>query len=230
MTIKLYHLVTKRGDISTAMSPYCLKIEAILNFKGLKFESIPLTFLEIRKQIPEIIKTEKALVPVLVDGDTVLQDSRVIAEYLERKYPEPSIFQGGRAVHYIAESFYYIALSGPFFKLNITKLRDVLDEENRQYFVEARTKIFGDLDALGLRRDEWVVESKKAVKAIREHLKVSGKFICGEKVGYADFVIAGSLTGYQRYAPEYVDEVIFAGEDKDDTIIKDWFENMRVYF
>ncbi|KAL1918516.1 uncharacterized protein VTP21DRAFT_3176 [Calcarisporiella thermophila] len=230
MTIKLYHLVTKKGDPTTAISPHCVKVEAILNFKGLKFETILLTFLELHEILPKVCKTDgRPTVPVLVDGDTVIQDSWAITEYLENKYPEPSVFQGGKAVHRLVEKFSFSTLHASLFRLYCTNLRDSLDEANARYFVESREAKFGSLDALAARRSEWIPEAEKALGILRDHLKETGKFFCGESIGYADFAIAATFVCFHRMLHDEVKEVLFAGEDENNSTLTDWYERVGVY-
>ncbi len=71
------------------ISHYCEKIRWALDFKGLDYEAINL--------LPGLhIKTTKKLakyssVPVLTDGDVVLQNSNEILSYLDETYPNKSL-------------------------------------------------------------------------------------------------------------------------------------------
>ena len=47
----------------------------------------------------------QSLVPVLVDGDTVLSDSPVILRWLEERFPEPPLFPSDRARRAEVETF-----------------------------------------------------------------------------------------------------------------------------
>ncbi len=67
------------------LSPYALKIRVILYEKGLDFEKHEIHTEEQRDDLLRV--NPRAEVPALVDGDAVLYDSKIIAEYLEEKYP-----------------------------------------------------------------------------------------------------------------------------------------------
>lgn len=91
MAIKLYELRGKNPDLIWSCNPW--KTRMCLNLKGIEFESIPLTYLEIHSVLPEVLhKTEGCTVPVLVDNEMVIQDSFKIAQYLDEHHPGPSIF------------------------------------------------------------------------------------------------------------------------------------------
>lgn len=80
MTIKLYQF---------PISHYCEKVRWALDYKGLDYEIINL--------LPGLhFKTTKKLakyssVPVLTDGDAVVQNSSKIITYLDEKYPDNSL-------------------------------------------------------------------------------------------------------------------------------------------
>jgi len=69
------------------LSPYALKVRILLYEKGLEFEKK-----EIRRhdQRDELLRLNpRGEVPALRDGDVVIYDSRVIAEYVEDRWPTP---------------------------------------------------------------------------------------------------------------------------------------------
>jgi glutathione S-transferase len=73
------------------LSPYARKVKLVLLEKGLEFErrhggSKQLDSEEFRRVSP------RGEVPVLVDGELVVQDSTIICEYLEERYPEPRLY------------------------------------------------------------------------------------------------------------------------------------------
>jgi glutathione S-transferase len=76
MSILLYDLVGR--DPARPYSPHCWKAAMALSHKGLAFESVPTTFL----QVPDIEGGLSKSVPVIRDGDNVVSDSFAIAFYL----------------------------------------------------------------------------------------------------------------------------------------------------
>jgi glutathione S-transferase len=91
------------------LSPYALKIRVMLYEKGLDFEKHEIHTEEQREELLRV--NPRAEVPALVDGDAVLYDSKVIAEYLEEKYPaspllprDPAARARCRALELIADT------------------------------------------------------------------------------------------------------------------------------
>jgi glutathione S-transferase len=75
--------------IDNPLSPYALKIRIILYEKGIDFEKSEIHTEEQREEL--LRANPRAEVPALVDGDTVVYDSKVIAEYIEEKFPKPAL-------------------------------------------------------------------------------------------------------------------------------------------
>ena len=75
--------------IGSFVSPYVRKVLVCMELKGIDYEVDPITPFfgndEFRKLSP------LCRIPVLIDGDLVLTDSTVIAEYLDEAYPEPPL-------------------------------------------------------------------------------------------------------------------------------------------
>lgn len=75
--------------IGNTVSPYVRKVLVILGMKGIDFEIDPITPFYGNDDFVKISPVRR--IPVLIDGDVVINDSSVIAQYLEEKYPNPSI-------------------------------------------------------------------------------------------------------------------------------------------
>ncbi len=76
MSIKLYQF---------ERCPYCTKVRGTLEAKGVEYEKIEVSLdREERTELFEL--SGQYMVPVLVDGDTIIQDSSAILDYLNDKY------------------------------------------------------------------------------------------------------------------------------------------------
>lgn len=75
--------------IGNHVSPYARKVFVILAMKGLEFEVDPIVPFFGAEAFTALSPLRR--IPVLVDGDLVLCDSTVIAEYLDEAYPEPAM-------------------------------------------------------------------------------------------------------------------------------------------
>jgi glutathione S-transferase len=72
--------------------PFGQKIRIILAEKGLSYELVEVDLTQGEQRRPDFLRLNPfARVPVLVDEETVVYDSTIIAEYLEDEYPEPPL-------------------------------------------------------------------------------------------------------------------------------------------
>lgn len=79
------------------ISPYCGKVRRILRFKGLPFSTLEYSGVKML-QTGRLSAVGK--LPVLEYDGELIQDSTAIAEYLERKHPEPPLYpKTGMAAH-----------------------------------------------------------------------------------------------------------------------------------
>ena len=66
--------------------PFCRMVTDVLDAKKIPYKKIEVPApRHLRREV--IAVSGQPLVPVLVDGDTVLKDEDEILEYLKRKYP-----------------------------------------------------------------------------------------------------------------------------------------------
>ena len=70
-------------------SPYSFKVRAALYEKGCEFEKREVRTHADRERL--LALNPRGEVPALVDGETVLFDSKVICAYLEDRFPEPAL-------------------------------------------------------------------------------------------------------------------------------------------
>ena len=77
---------------ATTVSTYCAKVRIALDVKGVDYETIPPPgghgAAEYKKLVP------MGTIPAIQDGDFVLSESDTLIEYLEDRYPEPSLLPG----------------------------------------------------------------------------------------------------------------------------------------
>ncbi|MFC3652580.1 glutathione S-transferase family protein [Dyella humi] len=76
--------------IGSYISPYVRKVLVCLDLKGLDYEIDPITPFIGNDDFSRLSPLRR--VPVLIDGELVLNDSSVICQYLEDKHPEPSLY------------------------------------------------------------------------------------------------------------------------------------------
>ncbi len=74
--------------IGSPVSPYVKKALALLVMKGVEFAVDPITPFYGDETFSELSPLRR--VPVFIDGDLTLNDSSVIAQYIEERWPAPS--------------------------------------------------------------------------------------------------------------------------------------------
>ncbi len=81
--------------IGSYLSPYVRKVLAILELKGVSYEIDPIVPFFGNEEFSRLSPLRR--IPVLIDSSTdqVVNDSTVIIEYLEERYPNPSVFPQG---------------------------------------------------------------------------------------------------------------------------------------
>jgi glutathione S-transferase len=72
--------------------PFGQKVRIVLAEKGLSYDLVQIDLTQGEQRRPEFRRLNPfGRVPVLVDEDTTVYDSTIIAEYLEDEYPEPPL-------------------------------------------------------------------------------------------------------------------------------------------
>ena len=177
------------ADPERRFSPYCWRTRFALAHKGLETQGQPWRFTEADR----LAFSGQGMVPVLVDGETVLSDSWRIAEWLEAHHPEPSLFRGAAAttrfINAWADSVMHPALS----RLILLDIHDCLGPKDQAYFRASREARFGQtLEAVQAGRETDVKAFRKVLQPLRITL-ASQPWLGGEAPGYADYIVLGSL-------------------------------------
>ncbi|MCC6752158.1 MAG: glutathione S-transferase family protein [Deltaproteobacteria bacterium] len=194
-----------------APSPFCLKVRAILDYKGLAYERVPLLSQGGRHLLGIRRRGRVGKVPALeVDGRLVV-DSTDIAEELERLAPEPTIYPAGpreRALSHAIEewadeSLYFVGLyyqwiepagsraAAEFFRRSVT---------GTAVHLLLRRRIEGQVVAQGTARKppEHVARDLERHLDALAALTSPGPFLFGEAPMLSDFALLGQLTYLSR--------------------------------
>ena len=78
--------------IGSPISPYVKKVLTLLTMKGVEFEVDPITPFYGNDRFTELSPLRR--IPVFIDGDFILNDSSVIAQYIEETWPTPPALPG----------------------------------------------------------------------------------------------------------------------------------------
>ncbi|KIJ66487.1 hypothetical protein HYDPIDRAFT_109530 [Hydnomerulius pinastri MD-312] len=142
--------------------------------------------------------------PVLSDPNTgaLITDSWVIAEYLDKTYPEKPVFPNNTQGLINAFDSAYVGLTQPAVKLVLLRSAEILNERSAEYFIRTRQEGYGE------KIEEWSLEGPKrdAHWAIHENgygtvntwYEKSGKWLMGDTFSYADIIVATRLLWFKR--------------------------------
>jgi glutathione S-transferase len=75
--------------VGTHVSPYARKVLVALDIKGVEHEVDPIVPFYGNDAFSEVSPLRR--IPVLIDGDLILNDSTVIGEYIDENWPEPPL-------------------------------------------------------------------------------------------------------------------------------------------
>jgi glutathione S-transferase len=204
------------ADPELRFSPYCWRTRFALAHKGLPVETIPWRFTE----TADIAFSGQGRVPVIRDGDRVVNDSWSIAEYLEDTYPTLPIFGGptARAHALFINAWADSVLLGGIARFILRDLMDVIDPKDQSYFRTSREARFGmSLEAVQAGREDRLPAFRDTLLPIRLVLRRQ-KWLGGATPSYADHIIAGTLM-WPRCASRFA---LLASDDP----ISEWFGRM----
>jgi len=214
MSLRMYDLAGADNDVR--FSPYCWRVRFACAHKGLELETLPWHFTE--KEM--IAFSGQTLVPVLVDGDHVVNDSWRIAEDLDRRYPDrPILIEGeqGRALANFARHFAQTAISAVAFKVVILDIYNAIGEADRAYFRKTREERFGKtLERFAISEEEGRAQMRIALSPLRALLQEQ-LFVNGAKPAWADYCIFGNFMWMRNVSRKTLlmeDDPVFAWQER----------------
>ncbi|KAF7722452.1 hypothetical protein EC973_003117 [Apophysomyces ossiformis] len=221
-------------ELNKVWSPNTCKTRYALNVKGIPYETVFVTFEDIHKEIPKITKSDVSpTVPVIVDlahDNKAVQDSWDIALYLEKAYPEtPSLFDGHEGVHLFFHNYCSNHLLPTLFKLAVLPVHQRCGPEHvRNGFRRYREQLWGQT------LEEFAGNPADHIKALPDLLKPftnvlsSYPFLTGNKVGWADVLLASSLTMTAVITPDVFGSHVLNGYEGSDAL-RNWWQRMETY-
>lgn len=190
MAMKLYELCG--ADETNLFSPHCWKTRLSLAHKGLAFETVPVPF----TGVATIEGGTNRKVPVLRDGDSVVEESYAIALYLEENYPEtPSLFrgEGGKAMTQMVIAWSTVHIHPVIARMALLDIHDRLAPIDQAFFRATREKLFGmTLEEFSQTRAATPADLAAALAPL-ENMLARQSYIGGETPLFADYVVFGPL-------------------------------------
>lgn len=215
MTIKLYELL---GADDRRYSQFSWRTKLALKHKGLDFDLQPVLLTD--KET--IAFSGGTTVPVLVDGEKVINDSWDIALHLESAYADaPSLFGGpvGQGLTRVLNSWADRALNVALGPLVARDVLDAAHPEDQAYFRESMEKLYKKtLEEVQEGREGRVVNLYRTLDPIRQTMRKGQPFLCGDSPAYADYIVFSLFQWARVTSP-------FKLLDKDDPVFA-WRERM----
>ena len=182
--ITLWELGGKGGR---RYSLFSWRTRMALRHKHLSFETFPVCLTD----KAAIAFSGGKTVPIIRDGDSVVRDSWKIAEYLETKYPEKTLFGGdiGRGVTHAFNTWVDRALVAPMMQVVAPDIHERVDAADEQYFRSmAESVAKKKLEDLRAGRDEALQRLGRALDPMQTLLKRQA-YVCGELPAYGDYIL-----------------------------------------
>ncbi|MEO0546443.1 MAG: glutathione S-transferase family protein [Pseudomonadota bacterium] len=216
MSIKLYELCS--ADPAHLFSPHCWKTRMSLAHKGLDFETVATPF----TGIAGVEGGPARRVPVLRDGETVIEESLEIAKYLDANYPDaPSLLkgEGGAALTELVITWSQTQVHPAVVKLCLMDIFNALAPEDQVFFRATREKAFGKtLEEFQAQFDQNDNSGLVASLLPVELMLKKQPFIGGDTPLFADYVVFGALQWLRTSAPRDV--------MPKDSAVAGWFERL----
>ncbi|MBV1900887.1 MAG: glutathione S-transferase N-terminal domain-containing protein [Kordiimonadaceae bacterium] len=218
--MKLFEICAADQDVR--FSPFVWRVIMGLHHKGLAFERVPLSFVDLATTLQTDIKT----VPVLEDGGEHIVDSFEIIKYLERTYPEKPLFSpdellpetpaGKQAIELNAWASRTVALG--IFRLLVKDIHDVQDAENQAFFRATREpRIKKTLEEMHSGRDAIREDVRRSFGPLRDRL-AKADYLSGDAPMWFDYTMFGMFQ-WARICSTYP---VLAEDD----IIHSWLDRM----
>jgi glutathione S-transferase len=178
------------ADPNLRISPHCWKLRMALAHKRLEAKFLPWRFTE--KEA--IAFSGQGAVPVLVDGEVVVNDSWRIALHLEERFAGSSSLFDGRGLLQLARfvnGWADTALLPAIARIIVVDIHVRLDLKDQDYFRSSREKRFGQaLEQVAADRPGLINSFRQALAPLRQALK-GQDFIAGDAPTYADYCVFG---------------------------------------
>ncbi len=171
-------------------SPYCNKIRKLMDFKGLRYRTIPVPYHDKSRLLKE---TGQDYVPFLRDGRRGVPWTKAV-DYLERVRPEPTAYPDGlRTACKVLEAWEYDwfedrywALVAPWLE---SKLEDAVERWN---FTETWERAYGPFEAIRKDPRSWWETVDPALRTLEAGLR-DHPFLLGTRPTAFDFAMYGDL-------------------------------------
>lgn len=181
--IKFFDLALSHG---ATISPFVWATKYAIAHKGLDMEVVPGGF----TGIMERTGGQSERLPAIVDDGEWVLDSWLIAEHLDRKYPDRPTLIGDPSVKVLTqfiETWLWQTAISPWMSCYIKNYRDWSVPEDHAYVTESRERMFGrKIEDIVVGREDRLPQVPPKLELLRGILK-EHKWLGGEQPNYADY-------------------------------------------
>jgi glutathione S-transferase len=183
-TITLYDLQLASG---CTISPFVWATKYALAHKGFDIDIVPGGFTGIMDRTGG--RSER--LPVIVDDGKWVLDSWLIAEYLDKTYPDRPTLIGDPGIKPLTEfieGWLWRTAIGPWFRAFIVDYRDRSLPQDHEYVTTSRETMLGGqkLEAVSEEGKKQLAQVPPTLEPFRQ-LVTQNKWLGGEQPNYADF-------------------------------------------
>ncbi|GAA6062708.1 hypothetical protein JCM10212_002259 [Sporobolomyces blumeae] len=221
-----YDLVPRKGS-KLFYSPNTMKTRLSLLHKGVDFETVPVTYTDLRTTLKEKTGFDRVFSPLLELPDgTFLMDSWKIAEWLDATYPsQRSLFLPSQAslpidhdsaAYKLGKTYAWMFTAGfgdsdsqwsTFFELCAEPLRKTMDEATAEYFASDAKNGPGAWASIMSKDHDTLVEHAKASILPLGSTLARSKFLAGDEPGFVDYVAYGRYIMMLSVVPDLARDV-----------------------
>jgi glutathione S-transferase len=241
--IKFYDLIPSTNS-TCFFSPNTWKTRMDLLHKGVQFETIPVTLLDVRRDLAARSNHPNISVPAIeLPNGKFIYDSFHIAEWLEDTYPDrPSLFTGdgqltnkAQSEHLLMGKKYARMMDlglgaskpqwGVWFELFFPQLDQLMSEgEVRDFFrSDARLGPQGYQKLISLDRQQLIDRAKLTVQPLLQILRERpNEYFQGTHPGHVDYIIFGRYAYCRMLDPQLAKQV---WEDQGDEL-SNWIDKL----
>jgi maleylacetoacetate isomerase len=170
-------------------STAAFRVRIVLNLKGIPYESVSMHLRHGAHKTPDYLSLNpQGLIPALDDEGVVVSQSLAIVEYLEEKYPTPSLLPGTAADRAHVRSM-ALAVAADMHPLNNLRVLNFLRKPLGQ---DTKT-----VDETWYRH--WVAEGFRGLEQQAIRWSGDGKYMFGTSVTLADVFIVPQMYNALRF-------------------------------
>jgi Glutathione S-transferase, N-terminal domain len=193
--LRLYEVVNQDG---ASVSPFVWRTKFALAKKELAYESVAVGYLD----IPNIGSGTLKTVPILQSNDTFIVDSWLIAEWLDRTYPDhPAIFQSQSDIAMVRffDKWFSTAVSSSMLRACIGALHDTLRLADRVISRRPENSAWAR-HSKRWRRRCWVVRGVESIapSGTPSHMtsRLRGQGVYPDVIDY--YIVSARVEGEER--------------------------------